>query len=108
MQRAGDAVMDQRDLADDLFHLADGVRRQGRLRLRVLSGRRRAGQEVDQVAGKMRAVRRHQVGMLFGGEIAGDDETVTVLPGQDQIGTRACKVSAEQKLRVGNIDSVGV
>ena len=108
MQRAGDAVMDQRDVADDLFHLADGFRRQCRLRLRVLSGRRRAGQEVDQVAGKMRAVRRDQVGMLFGGEIAGDDEAVAVLPGQDQIGTRACKVSPEQKLRVGNIDSVGM
>ena len=56
----------------------------------------------------MRAVRRDQVGMLFGGEIADDDEAVTVLPGQDQIGTRACKVSAEQKLRVGNIDAVGM
>ena len=96
MQRTGDAVMDQRDVADDLFHLADGFRRQCRLRLRVLSGRRRAGQEVDQVARKMRAVRRDQVGMLFGGEIAGDDETVAVLSGQDQIGTRADKVPPEQ------------
>ena len=108
MQRAGDAVMDERDLADDLLDLADRFRRQGRLRLRVLPGRRRAGQQVDQVAGQMRAVRRHQVGVLFGGEVAGDDETVTVLPGQDQIGTRARKVPAEQKLRIGNIDSVGM
>jgi hypothetical protein len=56
----------------------------------------------------MRAVRRDQVGMFFGGEIASDDQTVTVLSRQDQIGTRACKVSTEQKLRVGNIDSVGM
>ena len=56
----------------------------------------------------MRAVRRDQVGMFFGGEIASDDQTVAVLSRQDQIGTRACKVSTEQKLRVGNIDSVGV
>jgi len=56
----------------------------------------------------MRAVRRDQVGMFFGGEIASDDQTVAVLSRQDQIGTRACKVSAEQKLRIGNIDSVGV
>ena len=100
--------MDQRDLPDDLFHLADGFRWQRRLRLRVLSGRRRAGQEVDQVASKMRTVRSDQVGMLFGGEIAGDDETMAVLPGQDQVGTRACKVPPEQKLGVGNINSIGM
>jgi len=46
--------------------------------------------------------------MFFSGEITGDDEAMTVLPGQDQIGTRACKVPPEQKLRVGNIDSVGM
>jgi hypothetical protein len=72
--------MDEHDLPDDLFHLADGVRWQRRLRLRVLARRRRAGQEVDQVPGKMRTVRRDQVGMLFGGEIAGDDKAVAVLP----------------------------
>jgi hypothetical protein len=66
------------------------------------------GVGVDQVAGKMRAVRRDQVGMFFGGEIASDDQTVVVLSRQDQIGTRASKVSTEQKLRVGNIDSVGM
>ncbi len=108
MQRAGDAVMDERDLADDFFHLADRVWRQGRFRLRVLGRRGRAGQQIDQVAVQMRAVRRDQVGVLFSGEIADDDEAVTVLPGQDQIGTRARKVSPEQKLRVGNIDAVGM
>ena len=100
--------MDERDVADDLFHPADGFRRQNRFRLRVLSRRRRASQKVDQVPGKMGAVRRDQVGMLFGGEIAGDDETVAVLPGQSQIGTGTCKVPPEQKLRVGNINSVGM
>jgi hypothetical protein len=108
MQRAGDAVMDERDVADDLFDLADGFRRQSRFGLRVMSGRRRAGQEVDQVAGQMGAVRRNEVGMLFGGKIAGDDKSVAVLPGQNQIGTRPCKVPAEQKLGVGNINSVGM
>jgi hypothetical protein len=84
---AGDAVVYERDLADNLFHFADGVRRQGRFRLRVLPGRGRAGQQVDQVAVQVRTVRRDQVGMLFGGEITGDDEAMTVLPDQDQIGT---------------------
>jgi hypothetical protein len=64
--------------------------------------------EPAQVPGKMRAVRRNQVWMLFGGEIPGDDEAVAVLPGQNQIGARACKVPPEQKLRVGNINSVGM
>ena len=47
MQRPSDAVMDERDLADDFFHLADGVRRKGCARLRVLPWRWRAGQQVD-------------------------------------------------------------
>jgi hypothetical protein len=81
---------------------------QGRFRLRVLPGRGRAGQQVDQVAVQVRTVRRNQIGMFFSGEITGDDEAMIVLPGQDQIGTRACKVPPEQKLRVGNIDSVGM
>ena len=88
MQRSGHAVMDEGDVADDLFDLADGLRRQRRvrLRLRVLARRRRAGQQADDFAGKMRAVRRDQVRMLLGGEIAGNDVPVTVLTGQDKIG----------------------
>ena len=39
----------------------------------------------------MLAVRRHQVEPSLGGEVPGDDDTVTVLPGQDQIGTQLGK-----------------
>ena len=56
----------------------------------------------------MRAVRRDQVGMLFNGEIAGDDQAVPVLSGQDEIEARVRKVPPEQKLRVGNINPVGL
>jgi hypothetical protein len=56
----------------------------------------------------MRAVRRDEVGMLLGGEIAGNDVPVTVLTGQDEIGARSRETAPEQQLGVGNIDTVRV
>ena len=44
---------DEHDLADDLLDLADGLRRQNRLRLRVTPGRRRAGKPIDEIAGQV-------------------------------------------------------
>jgi hypothetical protein len=76
--------------------------------LSVLPGRRRAGQEADDLPGKMCAVRRDQVRMLLGGEIARNDVVVTVLTGQDEIGARSREVAAKQQLGVGNIDTVRV
>ena len=60
VERDGNAVADDGDAADDLFDLADGVGRCGRLRLRVLPGRRRSGEEIDDVGSKTGAVRRYQ------------------------------------------------
>jgi hypothetical protein len=52
VKRDRNAVADDRNAADDLLDLADSVGRRGRLRLRILSGRRRSGQEIDDVGGK--------------------------------------------------------
>ena len=107
MQRDRGAVAYDVDVADDLLHFADGVGRQRRpLRLRIMSGRRRAGQQIDEVAGKMRAVRRVQRRMLFAGEVIWDDMMLTVLAGQDEIGARSSEMPAEQKFRIGNVDAV--
>ena len=110
MQRSGDAVMDEGDLTDGLFDLADGFRRQRRVRLRlcVVAGRRRAGQQTDNFPRKMRAIRREEVRMLLGSEIAGNDVPMTVLTGQDEIGARSREMAPEQQLGVGNIDTVRV
>ena len=46
--------------------------------------------------------------MLLVGEVAGDDKTMTVFPGQDQVGSRMGKVPSEQQRGIGDIDSVSV
>jgi hypothetical protein len=68
MERDGDAVADDGDVADDLLDLADRVGRRGRLRLRILPGRMRPGEEIDDVGGKTGAVRRYQSGVLLTGK----------------------------------------
>ena len=106
MQRDGDAVAHDRDIADDFFDPADGVGRRCRLRLRVLSGSRRTGEQIDQVAGDSCTVRRHQVRVVLGGKIAGDDVMVAVVAGQDEVRTLAFEMAGKQQFRIGNADSV--
>ena len=70
MKRDRDAVAHHGDVANDFFDFADGVGRRSRLRLRIMSRRRRSGEQIDRVGRKMRAVRRHQCRVLLAGEIA--------------------------------------
>src|SRR5207244_2350486 len=108
MERDGDAVADDGDVADDLLDLADRVGRRGRLRLRILPRRGRPGEEIDDVGGKTGAVRRYQSGMLLVGKIVRDEVMAAVGAGDDEIGTRAFVVAAKQQFRVGHHDRVGV
>jgi len=107
MKRDRGAVAEHGDIADDLLHFADGVGRQRRpVCLGIMSRRRRTSQQIDQVAGKMRAIRRVQRRMLFAGEVIWDDVMMTVLAGQDEIGARSSEMPAEQKFRIENVDAV--
>ena len=85
VKRDGNAVADDGDAADDLFDLADGVGGCGRLRLRVLPGRRRSGEEIDDVGSKTGAVRRYQRRVFFARKISRDDVMAAVGPGYDEI-----------------------
>ena len=49
MERDRNAVAHHGDVADNLFDFADGVGRRCRLRLCILSRRRRSGEQVDQI-----------------------------------------------------------
>ena len=49
MKRDRDAVAHHGDIADDFFDFADRVGRRGRLRLRIMSRRRRSGEQIDRV-----------------------------------------------------------
>ena len=70
MERDGYAVAHHADIADDFFDLADGVGRRRRLRLRIMSRRRRSGEQIDRIGRKMRAVRRHQCRVMLAFEVA--------------------------------------
>ena len=107
MKRDRGAVAEHGNVADDLLHFADGVGRQRQpVCLCIMSRRRRTSQQIDQVAGKMRAVGRVQRRMLFAGEVIWDDVMMTVLAGQDEIGPDRPKCPRKQKFRIGNVDTV--
>src|SRR5208282_6393459 len=108
VERDRDAVAHDGDVADDLLHLADGVGRSGRLRLRVFAGRRRAGQEIDQIGRQTGAVRRDQGRVLFARKIAGNDVVAAVMAGEDEVGTRSLEIPGKQQLQIGNADRVEV
>jgi hypothetical protein len=44
--------------------------------------------------------------MLLRAKIAGNDVTVTVLTGQDKVGTRSPEMPAEHEFRIGYVDMV--
>ena len=54
----------------------------------------------------MRAVWRDKVRMLLRAKIAGNDVAVTVLTGQDKVGTRSPEMPSEHELRIGYVDPV--
>jgi hypothetical protein len=108
VKRDGNAVANDGDAADDLFDLADGVGRCGRLRLRVLSRRRRSGEEIDDVGSKTGAVRRYQRRVFFARKISRDDVMTAVGPGYDEIGALTLVLTAKQQFRVGHLDVIGV
>ena len=70
MERDGDAIAHHGDVADDFFDFADRVGRRGGLRLRIMSRRRRSGEQIDRVGRKMRAVWRHQCRVMLACEVA--------------------------------------
>src|ERR1700677_2133516 len=45
---------------------------------------------------------------MFGGEIAWNDFVAAVMGGENEIGTGAVEIRREQKLRVGDIDGIGM
>src|SRR4029077_2813634 len=108
VKRDGNAVADDGDTADDLFDLADGVGGCGRLRLCVLPGRRRSGEEIDDVGSKTGAVRRYQRRVFFARKISRDDVMAAVGPGYDEIGAQTLVLTAKQQFRVGHPDVIGV
>ena len=107
MQRDGDAVAHHGDIANHFFNSANCIGGcSGRLRLRILSGRRRAGEKLDKVAGDSCAIRRYEVGTMLGGKIVGDNVMVAVMAGQDEIRTLAFKMPREQQFGIGNTDNI--
>ena len=108
MKRDGCAVAHHGDVADDLLDPADGVGRCGRLGLRILSGRNRTGEQFDEFGGQARPVGRDQRGPLLVGEIAGDDVTVVVRSGDDEVGTGMMVLTGKQQRRVRDVDMVCV
>ena len=108
MERHRDPVAHHGDVADDFFNSADGVGRSGRLGLRILSGRGRAGQQFDKVAGNSCAVWRHQRRRMLNGKIAGNNVMMAVVAGQDKVWAFPFKMPSEQQFRIGNADDVRV
>ena len=76
------------------------------MRLGVLPGCRRPGEQINELSGKPRAVRRYQRRMLFAGKITGNDMVATVMAGEDEIGTVPLEVAGEQQFRIGNADLI--
>ncbi len=104
MERDGNAVAHHGNVADDLLNLADRIGRSGRLRLRVLAGRGRACEQIDDVGGKAGAVRRYQRGVLLARKISGNDVMVAVMAGEHEVGPGAMIIAAKQQLGVGDAD----
>jgi len=73
-----------------------------------MRGRGRAGEQIDDIAGKIGAVRRHQRRMFFAGEISRNDVVAAVLAGEHQIGAGAVIVAANHQFGVGNADIIRV
>ena len=70
MERNRNAVAHHRDVADNFFDFADCFGRRRRLRLRIVSWRRRSGEQIDHVRRQLRAVRRRQCRVMLAREVA--------------------------------------
>ena len=94
-------------MADDLFDLADGSCRSGRLRLRVMSGSGRSREQIDEVGGKAGSVRGNECWMLLAGEIVGNNVAAAIVAGQDEVRTRASKISVNSNSASGMLTESG-
>jgi hypothetical protein len=99
----GDAVAHHRRRAGRRFHPPDRLRRSRRSRLRILSGRGRAGQQLDEIGGKNRPFRRNEIGLLLLPEIIRNEDLAAVLPGQNQVGSFALEIGGAEEMGVGDV-----
>jgi hypothetical protein len=99
----GDAVAYHRRRAGRRFHPPDRLRRRRRPRLRILSGRSRAGQQLDQIGRKNRPFRRNEIGLLLLPEIIRNEDLAAVLAGQNQVGSFALESAVKRKCASGMV-----
>ncbi len=109
IQRDRDAIAHDGGIAFDLLDPADRLRR--RLRrsgLRVLPGRERTGQGLDDGGSEACAFRRKQGRPLVAEKVADGGEAFTVGAGDFQVAAGALEFAIEQKLGTGNGDETVV
>ena len=96
IERHGDPVAHDMHIADDFFHFADRIGGSRRVRLCVLAGSRRTGEEIDDIGSEAGAVRCDQNRVLLAGKISRNDVVAAILAGEHEIGTGALIVAAKQ------------